>query len=91
MEETLEESEPSSSHTGDTTHNSHDPIKLVLALQRAAASEEQEGLQCSEQADIQQTLMRTAQQSEWVELAEELECPIETSEASSVNIAGEER
>ena len=36
----MDETEPSSSQAGDTTHESHDPIELVLALQRAAAGEE---------------------------------------------------
>ena len=45
----MDETEPSNSQAGDTTHESCDPIELVLALQRAAAGEEQEGPQCSEQ------------------------------------------
>ena len=87
----MDETEPSSYQTGDTTHESPDPIELVLALQRAAAGEEQESPQCSEQADLQHTLMLTAQQSGPVEKAKEVECAMETSEESSVNISGVER
>ena len=48
----MDKTEPSSFQAGDITHESHDPIELVLALQGAAVGEEQEGPQCSEQADL---------------------------------------
>ena len=62
----------------------------MLALQRAAAGQEA-GPQCSDQVSLQQAILRATHAAGPIEPAQEVECSMESSEQSSVNISGIER